>query len=607
MYSKKTVEQFAALYTRYINYGNQRDLLNKRFERIERALERASTITPERQKQIAAAKLGRKDKMRSYEVPIIEEKVDTLHTKLVDKLLGGYPVFAMAGVKGNAESQRIANMYTALMEQDQERFGWDTELSDGLRSSTLFNLVAIELSWASQNRYMLSSNAGKERSTKAEAYSGVRLRNLDPYNFIFDPTVPLHELQSRGVYAGYIERHNYVSLHDMWLTQQDEFKLRDAMAKALTMPNNTPLYFIPELHPLDGEKSGSAQQTWSEFFDLGGGVDKQLASYGKYEVLTMYTRVIPAHFGIASAEAQKPAPFKLIYVSGELVYVEPLRYAFGGLPIFAAHLRSSARGFTVSSFAENLEDIQDAASSMLNGSINSMRRAVGDRALYNPLLIRAEDINSDNPVSKIPVRLHGFNTGFNNAYQSIPYRDDISQWLFQHMQLAGTMADSVTGVNRASQGNFTKGNRTMQEFDTIMDNSEGRLHKYALTLERRLFAPLKQAIKLTYMQFVSSQDITSRTLETTVQIDPIAMLRSEVVFKMADGMNSVARQMSTDVLVAALNTIAQSPMLAGRYDVAALFAELMLTQKVDISKYQLAQQPAQTAQTGAPNGQQPAA
>lgn len=598
MYSKKTIDNFAMLYSKFTQFGGKLDEMRTRFERVDRAIERSSDLTDTKQKSIQAARLGRKDKHRTLEVPIMAEKVDTLHTKLVDKLLSGYPAFAMTGIKGNPETQRIANMYTALMEQDQERFAWDTELSDVLLDGCHYNLMAVEVTWASRSRSMLSVQAGKqERKATSTEQAGVRIRHLDPYNLIIDPTVPLHELSSRGVFAGYIERLNYIGVHDMLAGLSTEFKLIDNLSSAMTNTGVHTLYYEPDLHPLEQDKQASGETNWAEFFVPSERTGSNAHGRGKFEVVTLYVRVIPRDMGIKQSEldeeSSKAVPFKLIFVGSTLVYLEPIAYAFGGLPIFAAHLKSASRGFGINSFAENLEDIQDAGSSMLNASINSMRRAITDRGLYNPLMIDPEHINSPNPVAKIPVRLHGFNANMDAAYKAMPYEDRISQYAIQHMSLASQMADTATGVNRASQGNFTKGNRTMQEFQTVMDNSEGRLHKYALNAERRLFAPVKDAIKLLYMQFVSSQDITSRTLEQNVKIDPVAMLKSEAVFKLADGLNPVSRIMSTDVIAAALNTIAQSPALAQRYDIAGLFGELMLSQQLDIKKYELQQQPPQ--------------
>lgn len=596
MYSKKVLENFAALFSKFTAKGGRLDELRTRYERIDRSLERSSDLGAEKQKSLQSARLGRKDKHRALEVPLMSEKVDTLHTKLIDKLLSGYPIFAMAGIKGNPETIRVANMYTALMEQDQEHFAWDTELAEVLLDAVTYNVMAVEVTWSDRARTVMSAQAGKvERKATTTRLSGVKLKHLDPYNLIFDHTVPLHELSTRGVFAGYVERYNYIGLHDLLAELNPEFKIVDNQAAALSGVNAQTLFYVPNLHPLEQDKQQAGETDWSLEFNMGQRPDGALATgQGKFEVVTMYVRVIPHDMGIPQAagdrETTRAAPFKLIFVGSTLVYLEPVTYAFGGLPIFAAHLRSASRGFGINSFAENLDDMQDASSSMLNASINSMRRAVTDRGLYNPLMISPDDINSPNPVAKIPVRLHGFNANMDSAYKPMPYEDRISQYAMQHMQLASSMADAATGVNRASQGNFTKGNRTMEEFQTVMDNSEGRLHKFALNVERRLFSPLKSAIKLLYMQYVTTQDVISRTLDQTVKVEPMQMLNSEAVFKVADGLNPMSRVMSTDIAAAALNTIAQSPILAQRYDVAGLFAELMMTQQVDVSKYAIQQQ-----------------
>lgn len=610
---KHTLEHLAQLHTRATATNSLLGTLRNRFAMVDMAIERTSEVTLQKLQSIRSAELGRKDRLRNMEVPLMAEKVDTLQTKLVDKLLTGYPVFAMVGQKGNKASIDVANQYTALMEQDQERFGWQAELMDTLNDAVRYNVAAVELSWAQgRTSSLVLRTAGATRVAESADYSGILLRNLDKYNFVFDTTVPLHQLQSKGVFAGYIERLSFLGVYELLNELNPEYKLQDHISSALLSPTNMPNYFEPMLHPLEANKQQPSQQVqtdWAAHFGFNSADKNGLPhTAGKYEVFTLYYRCIPMHIGITAKDAgddidvRKSAVLKLVFIGTKLVYAQPMSLAYGGLPIFAAHLRNGQRGFGVNSFAEDLEDLQDSASAMLNGSIASMRKAVSDRMLYDPRYIKSEDINSANPSSKIPVRVFGMGTKLGDTFAVVPYRDDISQWLFQHMQLTNQMADSVSGVNRATQGNFTKGNRTMQEFNTVMDNSEARLHKYAINIEARLFAPLKQAIKLLYLQNVSSQDIVSRTLETTVKVNPTEMLKYEVTYRMADGLNSVGKQLNTDVLTAALNTIAQSPVLATRYDVAGIFSELMAAGRIDIGKYEIPQQPQQGTPTGATNG-----
>ena len=70
-----------------------------------------------------------------------------------------------------------------------------------------------------------------------------------------------------------------------------------------------------------------------------------------------------------------------------------------------------------------------------------------------------------------------------------------------------------------------------------------------------------------------------------MQIDPIQLLETESDYKMLDGIFPASKAMGTDVMVAAFNTIAQSPELDMEYSRAGIFAALMQAQGVDISKF----------------------
>src|SRR5690606_13404476 len=100
-------------------------------------------------------------------------------------------------------------------------------------------------------------------------------------------------------------------------------------------------------------------------------------------------------------ESGNPQTFKLIWVNGHLAYVEPISAGHDYLPIVVGQLYPGSS--EVKSFTEYLQDLQDLSTSLLTGTLDSMRRAVGDRALYDPTKIRKQDIENPSPVAKIPI------------------------------------------------------------------------------------------------------------------------------------------------------------------------------------------------------------
>lgn len=118
-----------------------------------------------------------------------------------------------------------------------------------------------------------------------------------------------------------------------------------------------------------------------------------------------------------------------------------------------------------------------------------------------------------------------------------------------------------------------------------MDKSGARQQKFNLDVDNNFFNPMKRMIKLNYMQFAEAEQLMSKSEGKPVQIDPIQMMDSEADYKMLDGIFPASKAMNTDVMVAAFNTIAQSPELDMEYSRASIFASMLGAQGVDISKF----------------------
>lgn len=602
-YSKQTLNFLEGIKGRYL-HPSMHAGLRERMQTIDRYIQRTVDTSREAQEAKAAIDAGKRDKHRNLEVPICLQQVETAHADLVGTFLTGYPIFAFAGSVNTPETIPVSIMYNALIERDQDLFRWVSSIQKSLRDALRYNIMCAEVCWEEQTSSALILKDGK-RVTKSISHKGNCVDYLDPYNFFFDETVGFNEISRHGSHCGYVERMNYLRVKTFLQELDKQFTVTGNFSKALDngAAEGSGLYFTPDIHPLDTTGRGNKEPDWSKLFGM---VSKNASSgaCGRYEVVTMYVRIIPQEYGITAARSGTAAPFKLIWVGESLVYIEPLNYVHGMFPVVAAHGYDDNLGFNSKSFVENVLDMQDVATSMMNGSIASMRRAVSDRALYNPTLIRSDDINSANPAAKIPVRGTAFNQNLSAAYHSIPFEDRLSPYMMQHMQTVMGISNSATGLNQASQGAFVKGNKTLEEFSTVMDKSGARQQKFNLDVDNNFFNPMKRMIKLNYMQFAEAEQLMSKSEGKPVQIDPVQMMDSEADYKMLDGIFPASKAMNTDVMVAAFNTIAQSPELDMEYSRAEIFASMLGAQGVDVSKFkrspeQIAQLQQQKAQAEA--------
>lgn len=584
-FTNETLQAMGQLLARYTAGSKRADVLRSRWELIERYFQRSVDTSSEGAQGKAYSESGRRDKHRNLELPIVLQQVETAHADLVGTFCTGYPIFGFVGAQSAPDAPDVALMLSTLCERDQERFGWVSNMQRALRDALLKDVFAVEVTWERKQGVQLATD-GKQVVTKTVRHEGNRLRRLCPYNLIFDATTPLEEMAEYGAYVGYVERKNYIRVKSFLQELPQEHLIKGNISAALSNAGTSGngLYYIPDLHPLEATRS-PGEPDWEAFFGAHSRNARASSACGRYEVVTLYVRLIPEEFGIRGARAGTPSPFKLVWIGDVLVYAEPLTYAHGMLPVALSHLTTTGLGFENRSFAENLLDMQDVGTSMMNGVIASMRRAVSDRAIYNPLLLDPRDVASANPAAKMALKPAAFQLGIDSAYKAIPYEDRLTPYLASNMQTVLALSNNVTGLNPAAQGSFVKGNKTREEFSQVMSNSDARMRRSALDIESNGLAQLKYMLKLNYMQFAQLESIFSRSQERAVQIEPAALIAGEADFKAVDGVMPAAKVASTDALVAAYNTLAQAPDLDAEYSRGDIFAALLKAQGVDIGAF----------------------
>jgi hypothetical protein len=243
-------------------------------------------------------------------------------------------------------------------------------------------------------------------------------------------------------------------------------------------------------------------------------------------------------------------------------------------------------GYQTKSLAENALAFQDTASALWNSAIASRRRAISDRGLYDPSRVSSESINSDNPAAKIPVRPAAYGKPLQEAYYPIPFRDDQAGIVFQETDQILRMADKVSGQNPARQGQFVKGNKTREEFNTVMGNANGRDQTIAMLYEAQVFTPMKEMLKLNILQYQSGTQLYNRETQQAIDIDPVSLRKAVVEFKVSDGLTPTDKLVNADVLQVAMQTIASSPQLSQRYNLGPLYSYFMKTQGARIAEFE---------------------
>jgi|SRR5260221_290776 len=550
--------------------------LRNRFEFIDRAYMRENDSSEEQNKARNANIAGDPTKLQNMQVPLMEEAVENTTGFLTNVFSADYPMFKFAS---DPQNEDLALMWNSLIGEDQIHYAWAGEFNKAFRMAEKYNVAPIEVDWCTETLYKPISNASGV-GLEQNIWAGNKITCRDPYNLIYDARVPIHKCHEDGEFIGYIDLMPRIKLK-RFITNLGDSRLKNDV-KAFESSDYQIQYYIPQINRnvLIKNKSWLTDGfNWDAW--VTGAAQSHIVYRNMYTVVVLYARLMPYEFGIVAPKDQTPAVWKLISVNGVLIYAQPLLNAHDYLPIVIAQSKIDGLDHQTKSPAESQQPFQEMVTALWNAKLNSARRRVTDRMLYNPLLVDPDHINSPNPSAKIPIRPTAYGRKLEEAIYKIPFDDANSGEFLQEANGIAEWGMRANGQNRPMLGQFQKGNKLQDEWAQTMANGSNRERTKALMWQAFCIQPIQVMLKSNYLQFTPAGTRYNRVEEKTVKIDPIALRKSEANFVVGDGLLPVQRLVHTDVMQQAMQTLTGVPGLGAAYDLGPMFSYLMKVQGVD--------------------------
>lgn len=507
--------------------------------------------------------------------PVVISQVDSMVAYLAEVFLSGYPIFPVVSTpdyKADAEAlEGIIQDHLVLSESIPE-------LQLILRDACKYNFFAVEPDWAPLKTYQPFRDLAdfSQDPTVAETITSINYINrLSPRNVHWDRRIPLAKVDSEGDYAGYSKILTRMGLKDLLNRLTAEHRLVRPQAATAAMASRLDISDYNE-DPVVSRWSGTTLSREVNYDAMAGYIPpipegmRKVPENGAntYILHTFYLRIIPSDFQMVGVPNKNSVQvWKVRMVNRDVVIsAEPYVGAMGRLGIFLGSAIEDGLDLQTQSYAELAETIQAATTRLFNIRFKAARRGISDRALFNPDLIRASDVNNPNPSAKIPVKAAKLaENPFQSAYYQIPFDMRGTEGALQDALLINDWAKELTGQNSATRGQFTKGNRTLGEFSTIMGSAENRMRLPALVLEYRLFAKLKEQLKLNLLQYGDSTEIISPRNGRPLQVNIEELKRKRLAFEMGDGYTPKSKLANTEMLTGLMQLIMNSPVAAQMY------------------------------------------
>lgn len=569
---------------------NLRDQMRK----IDLAYIRENDFTQEQARAKLANRYGDPTKFQNITVPVVMPMVEAAVTYQSSVFLTGHPIF---GVVSNPQNMDAAMQMETVIEDQSVRGGWVRELMMFFRDGFKYNLAALEVNWERTVTAALETDLAfstTQARPKEVIWEGNTLKRKDPYNLIFDTRVAPSEIYWKGEFAGYTELMSRIQLKSFIASLPDKMvdNIVPAFESGLGFTGFSTFaadggFYIPQVNPdaiLDRDPRTTTN--WMAWAGMSGS-DQKIKYKDMYEVSTIYAKILPSDFGLKVPAPNTPQVWKFIYVNHQvLIYAERQTNAHGYLPMLFSQPLEDGLDYQTKSLATNVAPIQDITSAMWNSVIAARRRAISDRGIYDPSRIAEHHINNENPAAKIPVRPAAYGKPVAEAYYPIPFRDDQSSTFMQESNSLMQFANVITGQNPVRQGQFVKGNKTLHEFQSVMSNANGRDQMTSMLLEAQIFTPLKEILKINILQYQGGVSLFNREVQKEITIDPIALRKAVLDFKISDGLTPSDKLINSDTLQVAMQVIGSSPQIAAGYNLAPMFSYFIKTQGGRISEFE---------------------
>jgi hypothetical protein len=555
-----------------------------KMEEIDRAYARYKLSSA----QAKADGIDRKDANTSCGIqddivaPIVVSQVDSMVGYLAEVYLSGYPIFPVVSTPAN---RNWAEMLETLVDDHATLGQYGRQLLLFLRDGVKYNICALEASWDAIEQFSVESDytnmeAGTKIKRKPKSFT--KLKRLDMYNTIWDRTVSPGDVSMEGDYAGYIEVLSRTKLKRLLnkLSQTDEgYNSQKALDCGSNVNAATSEYRVhPKVNNYINPQRPESGVDWFEY--ITGTKEARAIGKGSYELLTLYVRIQPKEFDMTGVPQQNtPQIWKLRVINGKVIIsAKRIISAQDCLPILFGQPVEDGMGYQTKSVAEGAIPFQEGATTLFNIRFAAARRAVSDRALYDPDLISPTDINAPVPAPKIPVRGNALKQqSLDAAYKQIPFDNRGLENVIQDASILVDFSKQLSGQNNARQGQFQKGNKSVQEWNDTMGAADDRSRLLSLTLENQVFIPLKEIIKLNIFQYGEDATVVSQANGKEYEVK-MQQLRQQVLsFRISDGETPKSKKASTEMLTTGMQMLGNSPILQQTFQgmLPGMFLHLM--------------------------------
>jgi len=535
----------------------------------------------------------------TIKIPYTYAVLMSAHTYLTSVFMGRSPILQYTGRHG--ESQQKVQAMEALAEYQILVGAHLVPLYTWLYDAGKYGLGVLGLYWEDRIERVSSIEAkpvldifgqptGKvekvQTTIEAKTYSGNKIYNIQPWDFLWDVRYPARDYQ-KGEYCA-------LRFSLSW----NECKRRERKGYYINLneigPGQTGDLYAAGNEGDGLRKTETTSHSFNSWDDQSGTALKHPQIVKGYEV---YVELIPSEWGLSDSDYPEKWVFTCTADFSRLIGVTPLGALHSKFPVHILPLDCEAYGLITRGFPEILTPIQQTVDWLVNSHFYNVRAALNNKYIVDPSRVVMKDVLDPLPGGVVRLKPSAYGQDPRLAMHQLTVTD-VTQNNIRDSQVMFGIGERTVGINDQIMGMINGGGRkTATEIRTSTTFGVNRLKTIAEWFSAVGFDPYSQMMVQNTQQYYTGEqqykvagDLLLNAGKTfmTVTPDSIAGFYDYVP---VDGTLPIDRFAQTNLWKELMAQSQRMPQLAMGYDWVGIFewvAQLAGLKNISQFKVQIA-------------------
>ena len=511
----------------------------------------------------------------TIQLPYTYALVMAAHTYLTSVFLGRNPIHQYTGRHGETEQQTEALQACIAyqVETGQAIASYYTWFYDACKygNGIISNYWAQDIvTWGTIEE--MPDEYGNMRkqyvSRQRDGYTGNRICNVSPFNFLPDPRFQLSRFQE-GEFVGVRDRIPWSTV----LTRHERgyYTNIDKISKQHQFSGDL-IYGSPRLKR--PEDFADLMEDWG--IGPGGEKVKQPATVAIYEV---YVRLIPEQWGLGRSRMPEIWVFTIANKKDLIIGAQPLGYMHGEFPFQIMEIEPEKYGMYGRGIPETMDGIQQTMDWLLNTHFYNVRAALNNQFILDPSKIVVKDVEKGGPGFVFRLRPEAYGEDLNKFFKQIEVTD-VTRPHMSDLQAMFGIGERTLGINDQMLGQVASGSsrKTATEIRTSTSFGVNRLKAMAEYISAHAFSQhSRQMVQLTQQYYRVEQklrivgDLIDQAGPQFLAVTPDS-IQGFFDFVAVDGTLPVDRFAQATLWKEILMGLRNMPEVAVQYDIGKMFA-----------------------------------